>query len=503
MSIRCWGAAPGCNEAPSAAISTTLTTGLSSPRGIALDPVATSTWRMAATMRTSSPPACLSIRRESNANAAPIATISGGNTGLIGPGGIALDSSGNIYVADNGCCEGDYSVVCLSGAGSSTGLLNEFPIAYILFAANISAEYLQGIALDSSGKIYVADDGPFDAGPGSVLVFPALGPTAGGNVAPVATISGSNTGLSVPYGIVVDSSGNIYVADAGTASVFTYPALGSSTGLLNEFPIATISGPLTELGYSQSPQFIAIQPVVAPTPTPTATATATATGTPTPVTTLKAAPATLKFGIVDATGTSKPKKVTLTNKGAVAAQNLGRDRDHSLQRWRQRDLRLRQEYRAEEDLRVRRRVLTGDGRESDRRGDRRGLQRCESHGGSVRHRHRGDTQGAQVGVVHGGKGGQRRQVEEHPVLESWHRPGNTGRGCSGRYPIPVPAGTADRRVHQDIRRTPRAGRPNASSGSRSRRLWARAGSTTATLSVAYTYGANSGSVSTALKSKVK
>ena len=120
-------------------------------------------------------------------------------------------------------------------------------------------------------------------------------------------------------------------------------------------PSATISGPLTELG---EPLFVAIQPGPAgPTPTPTATATgayadknrdgdgdetatatatktatptatATATGvtptptptaTATPTTTLSAAPATINFGSVDATGTSKPKKVTLTNKGTIAA----------------------------------------------------------------------------------------------------------------------------------------------------------------------------------------
>ena len=69
----------------------------------------------------------------------------------------------------------------------------------------------------------------------------------------------------------MDSSGNIYVADAGAASVFVYPPLGSSTGTLNEAPTATISGPLTELG---EPLFVAIQPAAAgPTPTPTATAT--------------------------------------------------------------------------------------------------------------------------------------------------------------------------------------------------------------------------------------
>ena len=55
---------------------------------------------------------------------------------------------------------------------------------------------------------------------------PACGLFGGsnGNVAPTATIGGSNTGLSGPEGIALDSGGNIYVADANAASVFVYPA---------------------------------------------------------------------------------------------------------------------------------------------------------------------------------------------------------------------------------------------------------------------------------------
>ncbi len=59
-----------------------------------------------------------------------------------------------------------------------------------------------------------------------------------------------------------------------------------------------------------------------PTATPTATRTATPTATPTAIvasTTLTASPSTINFGKVDATGTSKLVKVTLTNKGTVTA----------------------------------------------------------------------------------------------------------------------------------------------------------------------------------------
>ena len=86
--------------------------------------------------------------------------------------------------------------VCLSGAGSSTGPLNEAPIATIS-GPTLSLSYRQGIALDSSRNIYVADDGD-GACDGTQACLSMSGGSNGGNVAPIATISGSNTGLSYP-----------------------------------------------------------------------------------------------------------------------------------------------------------------------------------------------------------------------------------------------------------------------------------------------------------------
>ncbi|MGA7618511.1 hypothetical protein, partial [Candidatus Binatus sp.] len=179
----------------------------------------------------------------SNGNAAPIATIGGSNTDLVLPTGIAVDSSGYIYVVD----QFYPAVFVYLPLGSSTGLLNESPTA-VIYGSNTDLFYPVGITLDSSGKIYVTDQGDGeDDIPPSVFVYPALSVAGMLNEAPTATISGSNTDLEVPFGIALDSSGKIYVTDEGAASVFVYPALGSSTGVLNEAPTATIGGSDTGL----------------------------------------------------------------------------------------------------------------------------------------------------------------------------------------------------------------------------------------------------------------
>ena len=80
------------NEAPSSGtISTTLTTGLAGPVGMALDTVGNI---YVAGNDFNGVPGVFVYAAGSNANAAPIATISGNTTGLVAPSGIALDSSG-------------------------------------------------------------------------------------------------------------------------------------------------------------------------------------------------------------------------------------------------------------------------------------------------------------------------------------------------------------------------------------------------------------------------
>lgn len=107
----------------------------------------------------------------SNGDAAPIAVIGGSNTGLIYPQGIAIDSSGKIYVADLL----GRSVLVYPQLGNSPGALNESPITAIS-GSSTGLNHPEGIAVDSKGNIYVADGGNSSASPpipASVFVYAA------------------------------------------------------------------------------------------------------------------------------------------------------------------------------------------------------------------------------------------------------------------------------------------------------------------------------------------
>ena len=219
------------NEAPSAALGQAVT-GLNDPRGVAVD----TSGKIYVTNFSSALLYVSVYPAGSNATVAPMAIIGGTNTELNVPQGLAVDPSGNIYVADSRAAV----VFVFPPLGSSTGTLNEAATAFI-GGGNTGVTTPYGVALDSNLNVYVADS------TSGVLIFPPVGNGTGLiNNPPIASISGTNTGLGHPTGIALDSSDNIYVTADNTAgsigSVFVYQALGSSTGPLNEDPLFTISG---------------------------------------------------------------------------------------------------------------------------------------------------------------------------------------------------------------------------------------------------------------------
>ena len=152
---------------------------------------------------------------------------------LAHPSGVIVDNSGNLYISDGSnnrvlfypsSSTTPTRVYGQSGSFTSNGINN----------GGVSANSLSqptGLALDSSGNLYVADQGN-----GRVLFYPSGSTTAtvvygqGGSF----TSSGMNSGgvtansLAFPQGLALDASGNLYVADVGNSRVVFYSA-GSTT----------------------------------------------------------------------------------------------------------------------------------------------------------------------------------------------------------------------------------------------------------------------------------
>ena len=119
------------------------------------------------------------------------AQIGGSNTGLSAPGTVAVDASRNVYVFDRAT-----SVLSEFAAGA-TG--NVAPIRTITGSKTGLAGgdgFNFGLAVSkASGDIFVSNSAT-----NAILVF---GAAARGNVAPIHTIAGSATGLSVPLGLAL------------------------------------------------------------------------------------------------------------------------------------------------------------------------------------------------------------------------------------------------------------------------------------------------------------
>lgn len=165
-------------------------------------------------------------------DATPSVTVQGSNTGLYEPLGITADSSGNIYVADESAPSGGGPGSVTVYPAGSTG--NQSPAATIV-GSNTALSYPAGITVDSSGNIYVTNT------VGSAVTVYSHG--SSGDVVPSAEIAGQNTGLSAPWGIAVDSSGKIYVANQGSGLFYYGSVTIYSPGSNGDAtPIATIGG---------------------------------------------------------------------------------------------------------------------------------------------------------------------------------------------------------------------------------------------------------------------
>ena len=215
-------------------------------------------------------------------NIAPTRTISGLATLLGSPSDLALDKGRDmLYVADS------LNVLVFNAASNSTTTGNvsaarNIPVGFIpsaifldatndrLYVADTVGSMVHvydnastlnsltlitanrtisggmaspaGLQIDSAGRLIVSNSAN-----ASITIYTGAA-TANGTVTPVATISGTSTGLGSPNQIALDASGTgtLYIADPGTAEIPIYSNL--STANNNLAPTRTINGASTTLG---------------------------------------------------------------------------------------------------------------------------------------------------------------------------------------------------------------------------------------------------------------
>jgi hypothetical protein len=158
-----------------------------------------------------------------NGNVAPVGTITCGRGGDPGvPGQIAFDERGNLYAEYYGGYHAPSDAIEVYKPSEQSGCVTG---KHVLFGAKTGISSFGGIAV-AGGTIY-------NSSGNGVLEFHT---SDNGNVAPFNVIEGAKTGLSQANGIAVDKNGYLYIANANDVRVFAPGASG------NAKPVAVISG---------------------------------------------------------------------------------------------------------------------------------------------------------------------------------------------------------------------------------------------------------------------
>jgi sugar lactone lactonase YvrE len=122
------------------------------------------------------------------------------------PYGIALDGSGNIYIADN-----------------FNGVIREITVAtgiITTFASDPNFNSVQALKFDTAGNLYITDGG-------ACVIWKVTPSAVVSVVAGIINVCGYNgdnilattAQLNSPYGLTFDSSGQLYIADSGNNRV--------------------------------------------------------------------------------------------------------------------------------------------------------------------------------------------------------------------------------------------------------------------------------------------
>src|SRR3712207_1496373 len=189
-----------------------------------------------------------------------LASIGTGDGQVLGPRGIATDSAGNVYVADQNTrvqkfsAAGVFQFKFATGGSSAGAVVSPFRVAVNNTSGDIyvtdgfpertsgivqrfdsagtfvsrsgtqgggNGQFVAGaggVAVDSAGNVYVADPGNH-----RVQKFTS----SGSFVSSFGGLGSGNGQLSGPFGVAVDAADNVYVADTGNNRVQVFNTSGA------------------------------------------------------------------------------------------------------------------------------------------------------------------------------------------------------------------------------------------------------------------------------------
>lgn len=257
---------PGSNAvmefAPGSSTATSIGSGLSQPSGVAVDGAGNVLIADTGNNRIVEVPMINGVLDNSKQMAFP-ATVDG--EALNAPSGLALDSAGDLYIADTG----NNRIVAVPYHGG-----------WNFAAATTVASSLNSplaVVADSSGDLYVADSGAGQiykilaplTNPSQELVAVGFGNPSGlavdasgslfvadpanGELERIPKISGSlnpnmavnvGTGINAPYGVAVDPAGNLYVSDSMDGKAYKVSRT-STTLLFGHWAVNSTSGSIS------------------------------------------------------------------------------------------------------------------------------------------------------------------------------------------------------------------------------------------------------------------
>jgi sugar lactone lactonase YvrE len=170
------------------------------------------------------------------------------------PGWVAVDLLGNVYVSDSE----NYTIRKITPAGVVTTLAGRPNYSSVGLSGNVDGlgsaalfSYPQGLAVDSAGNVYVADQNACTirkVTPSGMVTTLAGSLNQPGS----ADGTGSAARFFYPIAVAVDSAGNVYVADNANNSIREVSAAGVVTTLYDASTTASyldVQGSEDSLGY--------------------------------------------------------------------------------------------------------------------------------------------------------------------------------------------------------------------------------------------------------------